>query len=405
MLEAQLRMLQRDGEPERARSSEASSTPTHDESLPTPKPETPASPVQLRSILDTITPVAENDARLEPTIDIPLAQQRRLLAVRDNLRRIEHFELLGLDPIDDPKAIRRAYHIVSRGFHPDTWYGKNIGNFRPVLDDLFRRTRASFELLGDPTRRQALVEAHRSKTHGQQALRSSAEQARALEQREAEKRQAERVEAEARATQAAKEAREARDRERRLRQRDRGSLVREQQGRHYATEAKAAFEAGRFGNAASLYRLAMGMVPDEPKYEQHWRDALEKARHERAESAHGRALEHKAAGRIAEAARCFAEAADAEASLRNATDAAAALGDREPQRARAFALLALEALANAQHRGESPDERTQVRTHLVCARAFLAAGQVHSARQQAERAHAIAPSEQTSALLNTINLA
>jgi hypothetical protein len=110
-------------------------------------------------------------------------------------------------------------------------------------------------------------------------------------------------------------------------------------------------------------------------------------------------------GHAADAARLFTEAAEAEPSLRNLTEAAAALADTAPQRARELALAALESLLASQSQGAKIDDKTAARTHLACARAFLAAGQLHSAREQAERAHALAPSEQTRGLLQAIKLA
>ncbi len=408
LLEAQLRVVRREGEGavEKAsveKPSEVTSSSAHDESLPTPKAAAaPANQQELRSILDVVPPAAADDPRLRTDIAIPIDLQRKLLGVRDNLRKIDHFELLGLDPVDDPKAIRRAYHVVSRGFHPDAFYGKELGSFRQVLDDLFRRTRASFEFLGDAARRRALVEVHEGRLREHQAELEAERRRAAADRAAAEAAEQREVEAAARE---AREARDARDRERKQKQLDRAGLIRRQQARHYASEANDAIEAGRHGNAASLFRLAMEMDPDEPAYEQRWRECLAIARAQRAELSYERAKQARAAGRNDEAARQFAEAADADPSLRNTTDAAAALAEYDPQRAREFALAALEALEAGRSRGQRYDERTLVRTHLACARAFLAAGQVHTAREQAERAHALAPSEHTRALLNAINLA
>src|SRR5688572_18007408 len=126
-------------------------------------------------ILDTIEPVAENDTRIDPAVNVPIERQRRLLALRDRLRHIGHFEILGLEPIDDIRVIRRAYHLVSREFHPDSYYGKDLGPYRAVLDDLFRRARSSYEFLLDPPRRKTLVESHEAQIREERERRLQAE--------------------------------------------------------------------------------------------------------------------------------------------------------------------------------------------------------------------------------------
>ncbi|MFV8756795.1 hypothetical protein ACNOYE_40140 [Nannocystaceae bacterium ST9] len=397
LLEAQLRVVKREREPSAAHDG----TP----SLPAAKAEvvkSETSDAPLRPILETIAPVGEADPRLLPGIAISLELQRRLLGVRDNLRRIGHFELLGLDPTDDTRALRRAYHVASREFHPDSFYGKDIGHFRQVLDDLFRRARASFEFLGDPARRHALVEVHEA---------SLAEQRADVEAEQRKRAEQERLEAEARAQQAAREAqeaqdaREARDRERKHRLRDRMNAQRRQQARNHAEQAEAELVAGKHAGAATFFRLAHTLDPDNAEYEQKWRECLTIARRHRAEACFERAREAQKLGRGDDAARLFTEAADADPSLRNLTEAAATVAEFDPQRAREFALAALEALLAAPSHGLTIDERSASRTHQACARAFLSAGQLHSAREQAERAHALTPNDQTRALLNAIKLA
>jgi hypothetical protein len=399
MLEAQLRgtPTKREREPSAAQEG-APSLPAAKAEVATAEPKDKP----LRPILETITPVVETDPRLRPDIAIPIDQQRRLLAVRDNLRRIGHFELLGLEPTDDNKALRRAYHVASRDFHPDSFYGKDIGDFRHVLDDLFRRARASFEFLGDAGRRRALVEVHEASLAEQRAD-SEAEQRRRAEQEQAEEEA--RAQQAAREAQEAREAREQRDRERKVRQRDRMNAQRRQQARNHADQAEAELGAGKHASAATSFRLAHTLDPDNEEYEQKWRECLAIARRHRADTAFERGREALRLGRSEDAARLFTEAAEADPNLRNLTEAAAVVSEIDPGRAREFALAALEALQSAPAQGHKVDDKTAARTHHACARAFLAAGQQHSAREQAERAHALAPTESTRALLNTIKLA
>lgn len=397
MLEAQLRMTKRVREPSGSQDA-APSLPTAKAEVS--KTELPDKP--LRPILESITPVPEADQRLRPEIAIPIDLQRRLLGVRDNLRRIGHFELLGLEPTDDTRALRRAYHVASRDFHPDSFYGKDIGDFRHVLDDLFRRARASFEFLGDATRRRALVEVHEA-SQAEQRADLEAEQRQRAEQEQAEEQA--RAQQVAREAEEARDAREQRDRARKHRLRDRMNAQRHQQARSHAEQGEAELAAGKHGAAATFFRLAHTLDPDRDEYEQKWRECLMTARKHRADACFARGREALRLGRIDDAARLFTEAADADPSLRNLSEAAVVVAETDPQRARELALAALETLQSAPSLGVTIDDKTAARTHHACARAFLAAGQLHSAREQAERAHALVPTDQTRALLNTIKLA
>jgi tetratricopeptide (TPR) repeat protein len=368
--------------------------------LPTPRAESlPAEPEEptLSSILDDVEPVAENDPRLEPNALVALDRQRRLLALRDRLRHVGHFELFGLDPTDDLKLIRRAYHVISREFHPDSFYGKNLGGFGEVLDTLFHRARTSYEFLLDAERRRPLVEAYQIERRAEQERLDREQAAQVKARLEAEQAAAE-------AERAAQQARAQRDRERQLRVRDRALDKRREQANQHAEQAQREQEAGRHGTAATLFRLAHEQDPSNPTYEARWRESLAVARRLRAEVTYAQGQEARKVGRPHDAARLFAEAAEADPSLRNLSDAAAAMAEVDPARARELAMTALESMQQAQARGMALDDRTVANVHHSCAKAFLAAGQLATAREQAERAVALAPSEKNRTLLNSIKL-
>lgn len=383
----------------RAQPSPAAS---EDSSLPTAHDQKPAEPgITLRPILDAIDPVGEDDTRLDRSVDLPIERQRRLLALRDRLRQVGHFEIFGLDPIDDPRTIRRAYHVISREFHPDSYFGKELGSFRTVLDDLFRRARSSYEFLLDAEQRRSLVEAHQAQIREQRERRLQAEQA----ERAAQAEQQRRAEAEQRAKQEqAEKTRAERERQRKQRLRERALAERHKQAAAHAEQAFHEREIGRHGTAATLFRLAHEEHPEHPDYQREWRLSLATARAERAEINFNQGREALAAGRVHEAAKHFAEAADAEPSLRNLSEAAAVVSEVDPAQARSFAMAALEALAQAQARGNTLDDRAVGNVHQACARAFLAAGQHATAREQAERAHQLLNNKHTRALLNSIKL-
>lgn len=88
--------------------------------------------------------------RLDPTLEMPLAEQQWLIDLWSCGDRLTHFERLGLAPTRDAAAIRRAFLGTCQRLHPDRYYGKHIGRFARVLVDLFHRAHAAHVAIADP---------------------------------------------------------------------------------------------------------------------------------------------------------------------------------------------------------------------------------------------------------------
>lgn len=357
--------------------------------LPVSRPAADPVTRERRSILEEVEPVAATDPRLITGSKVELDRQRRLLGLRDSLRHVGHFELLGLDPTDEVKVIRRAYHVVSRDFHPDTFYGEELGAFQQVLDELFRRARASYDFLLDAERRKPLIDAHQAKLAAEQ---SAIDRIRDQQMRQAEVEAAEKA-------RVARDAREARDRERQARIMSRALSTRRKRADKHADQARRELAAGRHGTAATLYRLAFEQDPSNTEYERAWRQALHAARQERGDKAFAdgrRALENH---REEDAARYFATAAEADPTLRHLAAAAGTNAKVESRLALKYAKQALDVLADSQAQRIPLEDEFVAEVHESCARAYLSAGDKAKAHEQARLAHDIAPTDARRALL------
>src|SRR5688572_9463690 len=74
---------------------------------------------------------------LAEAVDLQLADKLRFIAT---LRAIEAGDVAGLFNMPaQPKQreLKRAYFELSRLYHPDRFYGKKLGSFRPILDRIF----------------------------------------------------------------------------------------------------------------------------------------------------------------------------------------------------------------------------------------------------------------------------
>jgi curved DNA-binding protein CbpA len=79
---------------------------------------------------------------------------RQLLnALRIRLENSNYYEMLGVPPIADKAAIRRAYFDLSKKLHPDAYFGKNIGKYRALMEEVFGRLTEAYETLSRKDRR------------------------------------------------------------------------------------------------------------------------------------------------------------------------------------------------------------------------------------------------------------
>jgi curved DNA-binding protein CbpA len=88
----------------------------------------------------------------EEGIDLTRDEQRRILEFEASLDRPYH-SLLGVDRDADARAIKRAYFALSKEFHPDRHFRREIGSFAPRFDRIFRKIVEAYELLSDPATR------------------------------------------------------------------------------------------------------------------------------------------------------------------------------------------------------------------------------------------------------------
>ena len=123
--------------------------------------------------------------------DLPADLQRELLDLDARASRISHYELLGVGPEADAAGIRRAYLLRSKRFHPDAWYGKDVGEFAPLLSKAFQRLSSAYQILSDEDTRTAYDRDHAGQLSAREreaierrALSREEEERRGLERRE-----------------------------------------------------------------------------------------------------------------------------------------------------------------------------------------------------------------------------
>jgi curved DNA-binding protein CbpA len=89
---------------------------------------------------------------LTEAVDLEPDRKREILA-REALLGRDDWTVLGLRPGANAEAVKLAYFEASRVFHPDRYYGKNLGSFRARLERIFQRLSEAHETLTEALRR------------------------------------------------------------------------------------------------------------------------------------------------------------------------------------------------------------------------------------------------------------
>ncbi len=124
------------------------------------------------------------DAASVEQVDLPADRKQEILDLERGLGRLDHYAVLGLRPGATLEEIRQAYYAASRRYHPDRYYGKNLGSFRGRIDRIFRRIAEAYQTLSDDEKRAAYLRA-RPELAGRPQAEAAAAGANGLEGAEA----------------------------------------------------------------------------------------------------------------------------------------------------------------------------------------------------------------------------
>jgi tetratricopeptide (TPR) repeat protein len=84
---------------------------------------------------------------LDEQVDLSPDMKRRVLDTYYRLEQLSHYELLNVDARADKKGIKAAYFELVNYFHPDRYFGKKLGSFKPKLERLFTRVTEAHDTL------------------------------------------------------------------------------------------------------------------------------------------------------------------------------------------------------------------------------------------------------------------
>jgi tetratricopeptide (TPR) repeat protein len=90
---------------------------------------------------------------LEEEVDLSADQKKRVLDMFYRLDDLDHYTLLGVGKEADKKTVKRAYFELASMMHPDRYFKKKIGSFKPKMEALFGRITEAHDTLVDAAKR------------------------------------------------------------------------------------------------------------------------------------------------------------------------------------------------------------------------------------------------------------
>ncbi len=98
-----------------------------------------------------------DESLIDRGLDLDPGIQREILEFEQRLE-VDEFALLGVKRSADSREIKRVYFALSKRFHPDRYFRKNVGHYAARLETIFKRVSEAYELLSDSVSRAAIEE-------------------------------------------------------------------------------------------------------------------------------------------------------------------------------------------------------------------------------------------------------
>ena len=298
-------------------------------------------------------------------VDLTPDERTQIISAEKLVSSYTYWELLGVGEACDAAQLKQRWFAVSRLYHPDRFFGRQLGDYQERLDFIFQQVRAAYETLQDPSKKGEYLKTHAApRTPEESVLTRCVDEMRALSNqpnRVAENEKAYRLEARR------QEIMSQRKRKKNIQNTEDNQAI----GRKLYEEGLRELRSGDSEAAAKTFQMAVTYDPSIDEYKTLRDEVSRQAETDRARRLVARADDELDMGFAATAARRFAEASDLMPTMGSyavrASQAFMAAGDVEMA-----AEYADRAVAGSPNRQEF---------RLAAAAAFQAAGQPTIARE------------------------
>ena len=97
--------------------------------------------------------MSDDSPEQKEEVDLDEARQRYVLDAFAKLGQLTHYQLLGIARTADAKAVKNAYYRLAGLVHPDRYFGKRLGSFKPKMEALFAAMSTAHETLTSEAQR------------------------------------------------------------------------------------------------------------------------------------------------------------------------------------------------------------------------------------------------------------
>jgi curved DNA-binding protein CbpA len=257
----------------------------------------------------------------EGGIDLDAEFRAELRELARSLPQLTYYELLELPRSADAAAVRDGFFQQSKRYHPDRYFRRNIGPYRDLINEIYKRVVAAHDVLRDPEQRASydLTLGPESAFEAEPSTQTRTQTRTSTTPPTPTPRTPTRPAAPAAPPPAApKPAPSLRSRSG-LRSRrhllggleNQIQLAKSKAERRYQ-EAMVRREAGAWAEAASLLRMAMAFAPREERYRKAFEDLAPLANAEQARALRARAELLRAQGNRSEALELLLECCERE---------------------------------------------------------------------------------------------
>ncbi len=108
----------------------------------------------------TAGPVPADGAPLGEEVDLEAERMKEILELDQRCVGDDLFAVLGVPAGASAPEVKKAYYELSKRFHPDRFFGKNLGSYKARIDRIFRRLTEAQAVLTEPGRRQGYLAQH-----------------------------------------------------------------------------------------------------------------------------------------------------------------------------------------------------------------------------------------------------
>jgi tetratricopeptide (TPR) repeat protein len=256
---------------------------------------------EMEEVTDPWIGMSFDPFELGEEVDLSEEVKKKILYYHTTMHDQTHYEMLQVDRRAEPKEIKRAYFKVSREFHPDSFFRKNLGSYKQKIEAIFKRISQAYEVLGNEQKRAAY-----EKTLPYEPTPEEIEEQRqvALQQERAKSLRKER-------------------RQRLLKHSP--VVARKGQARKHYEDAKSWAEQNEYTKAANSIRLALTLDPQNEDFKKLLEEVAPRADEIRAENDFRRGRMEESMGRIEEAITAYLRSIEANPNDARALHRVAAL--------------------------------------------------------------------------------